>query len=134
MPSKSECIEFLNQAFPQTPCQIMSVGERSAKITYPIGFDQLRPGGTVSGPTMMEAADVALYVAIMAEIGLEALAVTTSLSFNFLRKPRADQDIMAECTLLKVGKRLIVGEVSIFSEGEEEPVAHAVGSYSIPKQ
>ena len=72
------------------------------------------------------------FVAILAEIGLIPLAVTTSLSFNFLRKPSADRDMLGVCTLLKLGRSLAVGEVSLYSEGSEEPVAHAMGTYSIP--
>jgi acyl-coenzyme A thioesterase PaaI-like protein len=81
----------------------------------------------------MAAADLALYVAILGTIGIAALTVTTSLNINFLRKPAADRDIIAVCTLLKVGKTLAVGEVGLFSEGDAERVAHAVGTYSIPK-
>jgi acyl-coenzyme A thioesterase PaaI-like protein len=73
-----------------------------------------------------------LYVAVLGEIGIVPLAVTTSLTINFLRKPAAGRDVIAECTLLKVGRVLAVGEVSIFSQGDPEPVAHAVGTYSIP--
>ncbi|WP_299757507.1 PaaI family thioesterase [uncultured Pontibacter sp.] len=101
-------------------------------MRHTIGAEELRPGGTVSGPVMMAVVDVALYVAILGEIGLEALSVTTSLNLNFLRKPSATRDIIGVCKLLKLGKRLAVREVSIYSEGEPEPVAHAVGTYSIP--
>jgi uncharacterized protein (TIGR00369 family) len=80
---------------------------------------------------MMALADLALYVAILAQIGPVALAVTTNLSFNFLRKPLA-RDLIAECRLLKLGKRLAVGEVAIRSDGVSEPVAHATSTYSIP--
>lgn len=104
----------------------------AATITRKTGERDLRPGGTISGPTMMAMADTALYVAILAEIGLVALAVTTSLSFNFMRKPTGDRDLVARCKLLKLGKNLAVGEVSIYSEGDERVVAHAVGTYSIP--
>src|SRR5690606_19121575 len=94
--------------------------------------EDLRPGGTVSGPVLMAVADVALYVAILGEIGIVPLAVTTSLNINFLRKPAADRDIIGVCTLLKVGRSLAVGEVSIYSAGDPDPVAHAVGTYAIP--
>ncbi|MDP3546117.1 MAG: PaaI family thioesterase, partial [Phreatobacter sp.] len=95
---------------------------------------QLLPGGTISGPTMMTLADTGLYVAILASIGPVALAVTTNLNINFLRKPD-QRDLLAECRLVKLGKRLAVGEVSIWSEGdEEELVAHATGTYSIPPE
>lgn len=124
--------DFLRSDFPQTRCRVESLGHRCATLRHEIGFEQLRPGGTVSGPVMMEVADCALYVAILAEIGLVPLAVTTSLNFNFLKKPAADRDIIGVCSLLKVGRSLAVGEVSLYSEGLEDPVAHAVGTYSIP--
>ena len=86
----------------------------------------------MSGPTLMGLADAALYVAILGEIGLVALAVTTNLNINFLRKPLADRALLAECRLIKLGKVLAVGEVTLYSEGQEEPVAHVTGTYSIP--
>jgi acyl-coenzyme A thioesterase PaaI-like protein len=73
-----------------------------------------------------------LYAAILGEIGIVALAVTTNLNINFLRKPSAGKDIIAECTLIKVRRRLIVGEVALYSEGDACRVAHAVGTYAIP--
>jgi acyl-coenzyme A thioesterase PaaI-like protein len=79
------------------------------------------------------AADVALYVAILGEIGIVPLAVTTSLTINFMRRPVADRAIIGVCKLMKLGKSLAVGEVSLHSEGIEEPVAHVVGTYSIPR-
>ena len=91
----------------------------------------LRPGGTISGPTMMGLTDFAMYVAILASIGPVPLAVTTNLNINFLRKP-AQRDLIAEVKLIKLGKRLAVGEVEIFSDGEEDMVAHATATYSIP--
>jgi uncharacterized protein (TIGR00369 family) len=90
-----------------------------------------RPGGTISGPTLMMLADVTMYVALLASIGWVPLAVTTSLNINFLRKP-APGALIAECRLLKVGKRLAVGEVTLCSEGDDVPVAHATSTYSIP--
>lgn len=80
----------------------------------------------------MEMADAALYVAVLSEIGLVALAVTTNLNINFLRKPSSNKDILARYKLIKVGKSLAVGEVSIYSDGVSEPVAHAAGTYAIP--
>jgi acyl-coenzyme A thioesterase PaaI-like protein len=130
--TKEQIAEFLAQAFPQNKCVVEEVGASSATIRHPIGVHELRPGGTVSGPVMMAAADVALYVAILGEIGIVPLTVTTSLNINFLRKPAADRDIMARCTLIKLGKTLAVGEVSLYSEGKPEVVAHAVGTYAIP--
>lgn len=82
----------------------------------------------------MTVADAALYVALLGEIGIVPLAVTTSLNINFLRKPAADKDVIGVCTLIKVGRSLAVGEVSLYSDGVDEPVAHAVGTYAIPPQ
>lgn len=132
MVSKEQMTAFLSTEFPQTKCTVDALGERSATVRHAIGFDELRPGGTVSGPVLMAVADVALYVAILGEIGLVALAVTTSLTINFLRKPSAERDIIGVCKLLKVGRSLIVGEVSLYSEGDSQPVAHVVGTYSVP--
>ncbi len=133
MPTKSELSAFLVKEFPQTPCTVEAVGDKSATIRHPVGAAELRPGGTVSGPVMMAVADVALYVAILGEIGIVPLAVTTNLSINFLRKPAGDRAIIGVCKLMKVGKSLAVGEVSLYSEGLDDPVAHVVGTYSIPK-
>lgn len=134
MTTKTETIAaFIAKEFPQTRCTIEAVGERSATIRHPVGAAELRPGGTVSGPVMMAVADVALYVAILGEIGIVPLTVTTSLNINFLRKPAGDRAILGECRLLKLGRTLAVGEVSIYSEGSDEPVAHAVGTYAIPR-
>ena len=132
MVSKEKMAAFLNSEFPQTRCVVEEVGSKSSIVRHPIGFDELRPGGTVSGPVLMALADVALYVAILGEIGLVPHAVTTNLSINFLRKPASDKDIIGKCTLLKVGKSLAIGDVAIYSEGDKDPVAHVVGTYSIP--
>jgi uncharacterized protein (TIGR00369 family) len=91
----------------------------------------LRPGGTISGPSLMTLADTAMYMAVLTAIGPVALAVTTNLNINFLRKP-APADVIGQARLLKLGKRLAVGEVTMRSEGEAEPVAHATLTYSIP--
>jgi len=80
----------------------------------------------------MTVADLALYVALLGQIGIVPLAVTTSLNVNFLRKPSATRDILGVCRMIKVGRTLAVGEVSIYSEGQPDPVAHAVGTYAIP--
>ena len=133
MATKQAIENFMKTEFPQAKCTVDAVGAQSATVRHTVGFDELRPGGTVSGPVLMTVADCALYVAILAEIGIVALAVTTSLTINFMRKPSSTKDIIAKCTLLKVGKSLIVGEVSLYSEGDEKAVAHVVGTYSIPK-
>lgn len=130
--SKEEVAAFLAAEFPQSQCVVESVGDRCATVSHPIGRNELRPGGTVAGPVLMGVADVALYVAILGEIGIVPLVVTTSLNINFLRKPSALARIIGVCNLMKVGRSLIVGEVSLYSEGLSEPVAHVVGTYSIP--
>ena len=123
---------FLRGEFPQNPCVVLKVGGMAATVRHPVGHAELRPGGTVSGPVLMTTADLALYAAILGEIGMVPLAVTTRLTINFMRKPSADRDIIGECRLMKLGKTLAVGEVWLYSEGMEEPVAHAVGTYAIP--
>ena len=110
---------------------IETLGARAARARFRVSKKHLRPGDTVSGPTLMALADVAMYAALLGEIGLVPLAVTTSLNINFLRKP-GQRDVIGEAKLLKVGKRLAVGEVTLFSEGEPEPVAHVTCTYSIP--
>jgi acyl-coenzyme A thioesterase PaaI-like protein len=132
MPTKAEIVDFLAREFPQSKCVVEEVGDRSATVSHPIGPAQLRPGDTVSGPLLMAVADVALYVAILGTIGLVPLAVTTSLTINFLRKPSSRNPIVGVCRLMKVGRALVVGEVALYSDRNEEMVAHAVGTFSIP--
>ena len=133
MLSLSELSAFLVAEFPQTKCTVQAVGQMGATVRHEIGAQELRPGGTVSGPVLMTVADVALDVAILGEIGMVPLAVTTSLNINFMRKPAADRAIIGVCKLMKLGKSLAVGEVSLYSEGRDEVVAHAVGTYAIPR-
>jgi len=130
--TKEEIIAFLALEFPQTKCIVESVDETGATLSHDIGINELRPGGTVSGPVLMSIADVAIYVAILGKIGIVPLTVTTSLTINFLRKPSAEACIIADCSLMKVGRTLIVGEVSLYSEGSSDVVAHVVGTYSVP--
>jgi uncharacterized protein (TIGR00369 family) len=91
----------------------------------------LRPGETMSGAAIMALGDYAVYVALLASIGWVPLSVTTNLTINFLRKP-PQRDLLAECKLLKLGKRLAVGEVAIRADGDDVPVAHITATYSIP--
>lgn len=126
--------EFFAREFPRSPFELLEVSPKAATIRQPIQERHLRIGGTVSGPTLMAVADAAAYVATLANKGLLALAVTTNLNINFLRKPAADRAIIGECKLMKTGKVLVVGDVFLYSEGEEDPVAHAVVTYSIPPQ
>ena len=91
MIKKEKIIEFLAKEFPQNKCIVEEIGNKTATIKHKIGIDELRPGGTVSGPVLMTVADVALYVTILGEIGLVPLTVTTNLNINFLRKPSPDK-------------------------------------------
>lgn len=134
MSRKEEIAAFLTREFPQTRCTVLETGSMTASVRHAVGHAELRPGGTVSGPVLMAVADVALYVAILNEIGIVPLAVTTGLTINFLRKPAANAAIVGVCKLLKVGKTLANGEVYLYSEGSDEVVAHAVGTYAIPPQ
>lgn len=131
--TRDDIAHFLRHEFPQCKCLVERCGERAALIRRPVTDADLRPGGTVSGPVMMEVADNAFYVALLAEIGLVPMAVTTSLSINFMRKPAADRDLLGRCRLLKVGRTLAVGDVEVFSEGHEDPVAHATLTYALPR-
>jgi len=132
MTTQQEVAAFIAAEFPQTKCVVREISPGGATVFHEVGPSELRPGGTVSGPVLMGVADVALYVAILGRIGIVPLAVTTSLTINFLRKPAADRGIIGVCKLLKTGRSLVVGEVSLYSEGTTEPVAHVVGTYSIP--
>ncbi|WP_232628602.1 PaaI family thioesterase [Methylobacterium sp. Leaf118] len=131
-------IAFLDRDFPQMHAggrsyHLEAVGPLSARMRLDGHERHLRPGGTVSGPAMMALADYALYAAILANLGPVALAVTTNLAFNFLRRP-GPGTLVAECRLFKLGRRLAVGEVAIRSLGSEDIVCHATGTYSIPPE
>lgn len=125
---------FIEREFPQVIGEftVEDVGEMRIRMRLNVGERHLRPGGTVSGPSIFGLADVAVYLAVIAMIGPVALAVTTNCSIDFMRKPEAGKDLIAECRLLKLGRVLAVGEVLIFSEGFEKPVARASLTYSIP--
>lgn len=128
---------FLEREFPQLGqsggrvFELVSVAPMAATMRLKAHSRNLRPGGTISGPAMFALADVALYVAILAQIGPVGLAVTTSMNINFLTKPPPG-DLVGEARLFKLGKRLAVGEVTIRSEGADAACAHATGTYSIP--
>ena len=103
----------------------------TVRMRVPYREDFIRPGGTIAGPVMMGLADLAMYGAVLSMIGPVELAVTTNLNINFLRRPLPG-DVIAEARILKLGKRLAVGEVSLFRDGEDELVAHVTATYSIP--
>jgi uncharacterized protein (TIGR00369 family) len=123
--------EFPQAYFPGCGLFIERVDYGDVRVRRAYHEDHLRPGGTISGPTMMELADFAMYVAVFSAIGAQPLAVTTNLNINFLRKP-AQADLIAYARLMKVGKRLAVGEVTLYSAGSDDPVAHVTSTYSIP--
>ncbi len=104
-----------------------------ARLRLPFRDDFIRPGGTISGPVMMALADLAMYAAVLSKIGPVELAVTTNLNINFLRRP-LPADIIAEAKLLKLGKRLAVGEVALFLDDDDDMIAHVTATYSIPPE
>jgi uncharacterized protein (TIGR00369 family) len=110
-----------------------SIDAGKAVMRLPFDDGMLRPGGTVSGPTMMALADATMYAVVLSAIGIVKLAVTTSFNINLLHR-RLPADLMADGRLLKLGKRLAVIEVTLHSDGHKEPVAHATGTYSIPPE
>lgn len=132
----SQLEAFLHEEFPEAQANVTvkveDVGEGRITVRALIDQRHLRPGGTVSGPTMMWLADCGTYLLILSQIGKVALAVTTNLNINFLRKGEAGRDLIGEARLLKLGQRLAVAEMSIFSEGLAEPIAHVTLTYSIP--
>ena len=134
--SAAELVALLSPEFPrlfnaETGISILKVWHRGCLIRQGFHPRSLRPGGTISGAAMMMLADFAMYVAVLGSIGWAPHAVTTNLNINFLNKP-APRPLEAECRLIKLGKRLAVGDVAIRSEGETELVAHATSTYSIP--
>lgn len=133
-----EVTAFLEKTFPQVDMggrvilieEIVPLGARIRMIYHE---RLLRPGGTISGPSMFMLADVGVYAALLGAIGPIPLAVTTSLNINFLRKPAAN-DMLALVRILKLGKRLAVAEAALYSDGEEAMVAQATATYSIPPE
>jgi uncharacterized protein (TIGR00369 family) len=135
--SVAELEQFLRVEFPQSfgsgDTVIEKADGETCRLRQRYSNQMLRPGGTIAGPTLMALADCAMYVVLMSAIGPVApLAVTTNLSINFLRKGVPGHDVIAEARLLKVGKRLAVGEVMLFSASSPDPIAHVTTTYSIP--
>lgn len=125
---------FLLSEFPQVgdDFAVEALSEEGLTVRLKVAERHLRPGGTVSGPTMFALADVAIYLAVLARIGPVALAVTTSCAIDFMRRPASGADLLGEARLLKLGRALAVGDVLIRSEGMAAPVARASLTYSIP--
>jgi uncharacterized protein (TIGR00369 family) len=130
-----EIERFIDEQFPQARAMAVTIealgDDGSVRVRLRIGDHHLRPGGTVSGPSLMALADTAMYYAVLAAIGPVGLAVTTSLHIDFLRRP-APRDVLATAELLKLGTRLAVGRVTLVSDGDARPIAHAQVTYSIP--
>jgi uncharacterized protein (TIGR00369 family) len=127
---------FLAREFPQMNSRgshfiVEAISGKTVRMRMTFSEWMLRPGATISGPAMFALADIAMYAAVLAQVGPRLLAVTTNLNINFLRKP-APGDMIAEATLLKLGKRLAVGEIALHSDGDPELAAHATATYSIP--
>ncbi len=136
--TRKELIDLLTAEFPEAThavgaYEIEEVWHGGCRVRRPFNAGALRPGGTISGPVMMAVADFTMYVAVLSAVGWVPLAVTTNLNINFLKKPGA-RDLLAEAKLIKLGKRLAVGEVALRSDGDDELVAHVTSTYSIPPQ
>jgi uncharacterized protein (TIGR00369 family) len=136
--SVAELEQFLRVEFPQAfsngHVRIERADGQTCLLRERYSDRMLRPGGTVSGPTLMALADCAMYVVLLSAIGPVGLAVTTNLNINFLRKGQAGQDVLAEAKILKLGKRLAVGEVTLLSGDSPDPIAHVTATYSIPNK
>jgi uncharacterized protein (TIGR00369 family) len=132
---RKELWDLLRRDFPEMSnamgnYQLDELWQGGCRLRHPFVESSLRPGGTLSGTTMMSLADFAMYIAVLSAIGWVPLAVTTNLNINFLKKP-GPRDLIAEARLIKLGKRLAVGDIGIRSEGEDDLVAHATSTYSI---
>ncbi len=133
--NKETLLEYVEMIFPQIrgEFQIDHLDNGLLIVRLLVHERHLRPGGTVSGPSMFSLADISVYLSVLAAIGPEALTVTTNCSLDFMRKPVSEADLLAHCKLLKLGKSLAVGDVLIYSDGMDKPVARATMTYSIPQ-
>jgi acyl-coenzyme A thioesterase PaaI-like protein len=128
-----EISAFLVEVFPgaMDHFAIEAVGDMTARVRMLFNEQRLRPGGTISGPSLMTLADTGVWVALLGQIGRVALSVTSHLDIDFLRKP-GPVDVIGDVHLLKVGRKLAVGTVAMYSDGDPQPVAHASVTYAIP--
>lgn len=131
---REEVMTYMAEVFPQVrdDFALDDLSEDRLVLRLLTAERHLRPGGTVSGPSLFALADCAVYAMVLARLGKKALAVTTSASVDFMRKPEAGRDVLGECRLLKLGRVLAVGDVLMFSQGSPKPVARASMTYSIP--
>ena len=132
--TKQDIAAFLAKEMPQIGDDLIidRIGPMQADVRIPIEYRHLRPGGTVSGPTMFQLADLGVYTAILAMIGPKALTVTTNATIDFMRKPSAKADLLCKVRLLKLGRVLAVADGLLFSEGADDPVARVNMTFSIP--
>jgi uncharacterized protein (TIGR00369 family) len=131
---KDALCAFLQAEFPQVSddIKICHLAPMRLGVMLNVRPGHLRPGGTVSGPAMFGLADVGVYLTLLSMIGPRALSVTTQGSIDFLRKPSADRNLQADIELVKLGRRLAVGDVRMFSEGAPDAlVARATLTYII---
>ena len=133
--SISELSSYLDEVFPQVVnrYRIVDLQQGYARVIQNITQENLRPGGTVSGPTIFSLVDIGMYILLLAHIGKEPLAVTTNCSIDFLKKPTMDEELFADCNLLKLGKTLVVGEVLVKSSEKEALLARSSITYYRPK-
>ena len=129
-----ELSKYVEEIFPQVKddFEILEISEFGSRVRLKVTFRHLRPGNTVSGPAIFSLVDCTAYMAILAKLGKEALAVTTNCSIDFMRKPSGQTDLIANCEILKFGKTLVVADAKVYSEDTEKPVARASITYSIP--
>ena len=134
--NKFEVADYLDEVFPQVrgDFEIDDLSEMAVTMRLKVGDRHLRPGGTVSGPSMFSLADCAVYVMVLGMVGRKALTVTTNCSIDFMRKPKAGADLVAYGRLLKLGKLLAVGDVHLKSDGTDDLVARATLTYAIPPE
>ena len=132
--NQQQITDLLQQHFPQIQDEISidSMNDQEATVRLSVNNRHLHPGNTVSGPSMFLLADVAAYIAILAQVGARTQAVTTSAHMDFLRKPQAQADIIATTKVLKIGKQLAVVDVYLYSENDDNMVARAAMTYSLP--
>ena len=132
--NQQQITDLLQQHFPQIQDEISidSLNDQEASVRLSVNNRHLRPGNTVSGPSMFLLADVAAYIAILAQVGARTQAVTTSAHMDFLRKPQAETDIIATTKILKISKQLAVVDVYLYSENDDNMVARASMTYSLP--
>lgn len=133
--SISELSSYLDEVFPQVVnrYRIVDLQQGYARVIQNVTEENLRPGGTVSGPTIFSLVDIAMYILLLAHIGKEPLAVTSNCSIDFLKKPTKNEELVADCNLLKLGKTLVVGEVLVKSSLKEDLLARSSITYCRPK-